>query len=300
MPQHVFKGYIEDRDHDRQPERPEEARRNRAVRVPVGRRRGVRDRRVEEARRLVGGEALGLSVGPTYVVDIKNGTNAAALSTSSPGNIDLFNNFAPKSAIRGQFKTYFGQAPYHLGANTTWLFPNTTKKPLNDAQFRRALAYSINMGQITRQGLPGPRQQGEPDRPAPDLGQVGRPEGRRAATASRTTPTEAKAILAAAGYKDTNGDGYVENKDGSNIELKIVCPNGWSDWMTAIQVISDSAKAVGIKVTAGVPRVRDARRRPRSREVRPAARATTASTPTRRGRTTSTSTNCRSWTTRRR
>ena len=63
----------------------------------------------------------------------------------------------------------------------------------------------------------------------------------------------AKALLASAGYKDTNGDGYVENKDGSAIDLKIVCPNGWSDWMTAIQVISDSAKAVGIKVTPSYP-----------------------------------------------
>ena len=60
-------------------------------------------------------------------------------------------------------------------------------------------------------------------------------------------------MLAAAGYKDTNGDGYVENKDGSKIDLKIVCPNGWSDWMTAIQVIADSAKAVGIKITPEFP-----------------------------------------------
>ncbi len=64
---------------------------------------------------------------------------------------------------------------------------------------------------------------------------------------------KAKAILAAAGYKDTNGDGYVENLDGSPISLSIVCPNGWSDWMTAIQVIADSAKAVGIKITPAFP-----------------------------------------------
>ena len=62
---------------------------------------------------------LGLNVGPRYIVDIKNGTNAAALANLLRGNIDLFNNFAPKNAIRGQFKTYFSGAPYHLGANTT-------------------------------------------------------------------------------------------------------------------------------------------------------------------------------------
>jgi peptide/nickel transport system substrate-binding protein len=50
-----------------------------------------------------------------------------------------------------------------------------------------------------------------------------------------------------------NHDGYVENKDGSQINLSIVCPNGWSDWMTALQVISASAKAVGIKVTPNFP-----------------------------------------------
>ena len=64
---------------------------------------------------------------------------------------------------------------------------------------------------------------------------------------------KAKKILADAGYKDTNGDGYVENKDGSPIDLKIICPNGWSDWMTSIQVIADSAKAVGIKITPAFP-----------------------------------------------
>ena len=34
---------------------------------------------------------------------------------------------------------------------------------------------------------------------------------------------------------------------------EIVCPNGWSDWMTAIQVIADSAKAAGIKITPAFP-----------------------------------------------
>ena len=39
--------------------------------------------------------------------------------------------------------------------NTTWLFPNTTKKPMNDRQFRRALAFSINMNQILSKAYQG-------------------------------------------------------------------------------------------------------------------------------------------------
>ncbi len=197
-------------------------------------------------------KALGLSVGPTYVVDIKNGTNAAALANLLRGNIDLFNNFAPKSAIRGQFKTYFDKTPYHLGANTTWLFPNTTKKPLDDKQFRRALADSINMGQIIAKSYQGTVAKASPTGLLPIWNKWVDKKAVKQLGFSYNVG-KAKAILASAGYKDTDGDGYVENKDGSPIDLQIVCPNGWSDWMTAIQVISDSAKAVGIKVTASFP-----------------------------------------------
>ena len=63
----------------------------------------------------------------------------------------------------------------------------------------------------------------------------------------------AKALLAANGYRDTNNDGYVENKDGSSINLRIIVPNGWSDWMTAIQIISASAKNAGIRLTPAFP-----------------------------------------------
>jgi peptide/nickel transport system substrate-binding protein len=196
--------------------------------------------------------ALGLKVGPQYVVDIKNGTNAAALSNLLAGNIDLFNNFAPKTAIKGKFKTYFSKAPFHLGANTTWLFPNTTKKPLDDAAFRKALANSINMGQIIDKAYQGLVNKASPTGLLPiwnkwiDKKVV-------AQNGFSYNPTKAKALLAAAGYKDTNGDGFVENKDGSKIDLSIIVPNGWSDWMTAIQVISESAKQVGIKITPSYP-----------------------------------------------
>jgi peptide/nickel transport system substrate-binding protein len=197
-------------------------------------------------------KALGLTVAPTYIVDIHNASNAAALSNLLAGNIDLFNNFAPRSAIKGQFKTYFSKAPFHLGANTTWLFPNTTKKPLNDKQFRRALAYSINMNQILAKAYQGLVSKASPTGLLPIWSKwidakVVKQYG------FSYNPARAKALLAAAGYKDTNGDGYVENKDGSTLSLQIACPNGWSDWMTSIQVIADSAKAVGIKITPAYP-----------------------------------------------
>jgi peptide/nickel transport system substrate-binding protein len=197
-------------------------------------------------------KALGLSVGPKYIVDIKNGTNAAALSNLLAGNIDLFNNFAPKSAIKGQFKTYYQKAPFHLGANTTWLFPNTTKQPLNDPQFRRALADSIDIGQIIDKSYQGLVNPASPTGLLPIWDKwIDKSVVQRYGFAYSIA--KAKAILAANGYKDVNKDGYVENKDGSKIDLSIVVPNGWSDWMTAIQVIAASAKDAGIKLTPAYP-----------------------------------------------
>ena len=195
---------------------------------------------------------LGIKVAPTYVVDISNSSNAAALANFSAGNIDLFNNFAPKSAIRGQTKTYYTKAPWHLSANTVWLFPNTTQKPLNDSAFRHALATSINISQILDKAYQGLAIKASPTGLLPIWnkyvdGQTVKKYGFSYSTA------KAKQMLAAAGYKDSNNDGYVENKDGSTINLKIVCPNGWSDWMTAIQVIQSSAKEAGIHLTVGYP-----------------------------------------------
>jgi peptide/nickel transport system substrate-binding protein len=197
-------------------------------------------------------KAIGRRVAPRYIVDIHNASNAAALANFRAGNIDLFNNFAPRSAISGNVKTYFDKAPYHLGANTTWLFPNTTRKPLDDKQFRRALAQSINMSQILSKAYQGLVQVASPTGLLPIWNKwVDKAAVKR--YGFTYNPARAKSILAAAGYKDTNGDGFVENKDGSKIELEIICPNGWSDWMTAIQVIADSAKAVGIKITPKFP-----------------------------------------------
>jgi len=197
-------------------------------------------------------KALGKQVAPKYIVDIRNGTNAAALANLQAGNIDLFNNFAPKAAIYGRFKTYYAKAPFHQAANTTWMFPNTTHKPLGDAQFRRALAYSINMSQIIDKAYQGLVLRASPTGLLPIWNKWIDTKVVKAYGFSHNA-SKAKSILAAAGYKDVNGDGYVENKDGSKINLDIIVPNGWSDWMTAIQVIASSAKEVGIHLTPGYP-----------------------------------------------
>lgn len=196
-------------------------------------------------------KALHVQVGPKYIVDLKNGTNAAALENFQAGNIDLFNNFAPKKAITGKAKTYYSKAPYHLAANTTWLFPNTTRKPLNDVKFRLALADSINVGQIIAKSYQGLVNKASPTGLLPIWNKwVNKQVVSKYGFSYNVA--KAKSILKKAGYK-LGSDGYVRNKDGSTINLTLAVPNGWSDWMTATQVIAQSASKVGIKITPSFP-----------------------------------------------
>ena len=138
-----------------------------------------------------------------------------------------------------------------LSANTAWLVPNTTHKPLNDPAFRRALAESINIDQIVSDDYGHIVQKANPTGLLPTWNNV-IDKAQAKKLGFTYSIAKAKADLAAAGYK-TGSDGYVMNKDGSKINLDLIVPNGWSDWMTAIQIIAASAKNAGIHITPGFP-----------------------------------------------
>ena len=111
-----------------------------------------------------------------YIVDIHNTQNTASLQNFLQNNIDLSNNFFPgiEKQIGGKVQTYYKKAPFMLSANTAWLVPNTTKKPLNDRAFRRALAMSVNIDQIVTRRLREDRREGESYGPPAHVEQVDR------------------------------------------------------------------------------------------------------------------------------
>lgn len=199
-------------------------------------------------------KVYGLDPKPTYIVDFFNGSNAASLGELLGGTVDLSNNFLPgiDQKVGGKIGTYYKGAPYMLAGNTAWLFPNTTKAPLKDKQFRRALAFSIDVGKIVKNDYGNIVTKANPTGLLPIWNKYV-DKGLVAKYGFSHNAAKAKSLLAGAGYRDVDKDGYVENKDGSSINLSLIVPNGWSDWMTAIQIVAASAKEAGIRITPSYP-----------------------------------------------
>ncbi len=192
---------------------------------------------------------------PKYIVDIRTSSNNIALGMVIKGELDLSNNFLPGVATladKGYVQTYYAGPPYMLSANTAVLFLNTTKKPMDDPAFRRALAFAIDVPSIVNVAYAQLVKPASPTGLLPSLEKFADPAV--VAELGYTFDTaKAKELLAAAGYKDVNNDGFVEAPDGSAIALEVTCPSGWTDWMAAIDIIASSAQAAGINIKAATP-----------------------------------------------
>lgn len=63
----------------------------------------------------------------------------------------------------------------------------------------------------------------------------------------------ARSLLADAGFKDVDGDGFVETPSGAPINVDIIVPNGWTDWVNTVQIAVEGMNAAGIKSNVATP-----------------------------------------------
>ena len=204
-------------------------------------------------------KALNYTIAPKYIVDLVNTSNENSLGLVLQGAEDLNNNYLPgiSTLLAGGYAlhTYFPTAPYELGVNTAWLEINLQKAPLNDLAFRQAIAYAVDPSAVVTQDYGNMVTVADPSGLLPVWNKyidknVDKQYG------ISYNPAKAKAVLAAAGYKK-GSDGFVTGKDGSKIALQITVPQGWSDWMEAINIMSQQLQAVGINVTPAYPAFND-------------------------------------------
>jgi peptide/nickel transport system substrate-binding protein len=208
---------------------------------------------VKKAHWWAADQGLSPSPQPKYIIDLVNTSNNNALSAVLSGLVDMNNAYLSGVATlvqSGQVHTYYPKAPYHLSANTAWLEPNTTHKPLNDKVFRRALAMAIDVSKIVRDDYGRVVAPASPSGLLPTWSKWIN-KGLVAKNGFKFNTAQAMALLVKAGYKK-DSSGMFQNKDGSKIDLEIAVPSGWSDWEAARDMIVSSAKAAGIRITAKV------------------------------------------------
>ncbi|GAB3222425.1 ABC transporter substrate-binding protein [Glycomyces halotolerans] len=197
-------------------------------------------------------EHLDLEVKPTFIVDIVNTSNEVTLNMLMQGEIDLSNNFLPgiSDLLEGDpsLSTYYDSPPYMASANTAMLIPNTTIEPLNDPEFRRAMAFAISPGEIVDSVYSGIVAESSPTGLLPIWERYYDQEV-LADHGFQFEPSEAVSILENAGYTDSDGDGYLETLDGQPFEFKLNVPTGWTDWEEAARSISNDLRDVGVNVT---------------------------------------------------
>ena len=156
-------------------------------------------------------------------------------------------------------KTFTGKNP-----NAKYWFPpdgnanlhfNTTKKPFNNVEFRKAVSVAINrrdLLEIATFGLTTetkyPIGTGEFYAAWYDPSRL-----KKYQYLMSHDPARAKQILDAAGFVDKDGDGFRENPDGSTIEFKLSVPSGWTDWVNSLQSISENLQDVGLNAKLHTP-----------------------------------------------
>lgn len=205
-------------------------------------------------------EALDITFPAKRVVYLRSMANNVAMALISQGTeLDMANNFIPGTPIatasNSDLHTWYDDAPYMLPDNAVYLMPNCTMEPFDDAEFRKALAYAINVNDITEiafenMATPVPNALGLLDVPAwAPYNNVDIAEK----YGFEFDSAQAEAMLDAAGYVDQDGDGWRDLKDGSELSFDLSIPYGWTDWMGAGRIIVDNFNTIGINADISFP-----------------------------------------------
>jgi peptide/nickel transport system substrate-binding protein len=193
--------------------------------------------------------------------------NDASYIAFKEGQIDVNQQFA--SNIQDLWEkdglpisTYMDEAPYGVCATMPTAWFNMEIPVLQVKEVRKAIAMAVDYDTIIANAMTNQ---------SPSFADVPRSvmnptEGEQAlidheaiqpyqwdATDDLDTRIEkAKALLDEAGIVDTDGDGYREY-NGEKISLKSCCPNGWTDWQAAMEVVAAAGEKIGLDITTNYP-----------------------------------------------
>ncbi|MBN1874265.1 MAG: ABC transporter substrate-binding protein [Anaerolineae bacterium] len=199
---------------------------------------------------------------PKYLAHTIFKDNAAGSVALAKGEVDVSQQFNSNIQLLWlnyglPISTYLPEAPYGIGASLPTAWYNLNSYGLDQVAVRKAIAIAVDYPTIIANAMtnqsatfdqvprslmnPTDGEQATYDHEAvKDLQWAGNDvEG-------------AKAILDEAGIVDTDGDGWREY-NGQKLSYIATCPNGWSDWQAAIEVVAAAGKEIGIDITTNYP-----------------------------------------------
>jgi len=199
---------------------------------------------------------------PKYLAHALFKDNAAGSVALAQGEVDVSQQFNSNIQILWlnyglPISTYLPEPPYGIGASLPTAYYNLKSYGLDQVAVRKAIAIAVDYPTIIANAMtnqsatfdqvprslmnPTPGEQALYDHDAvADLQWAGNDiEG-------------AKALLDEAGITDTDGDGWREY-NGQKLAYIATCPNGWSDWQAAIEVVAAAGKKIGIDITTNYP-----------------------------------------------
>lgn len=173
------------------------------------------------------------------------------------GELDWIGNF-----IADIDATYVAADPenhhYYFwpGGATVQLYANTTMAPYDDVEFRRAMSAAIDYEAVTSIGMYGYTEPSNAVALGPRYETWVSNEALEKAAEmglAAYNPDLAEEILDAAGYVDADGDGWRDMPSGDPIQFEVQVVNGWSDWVTSVQIISENFQDIGLNATMVTP-----------------------------------------------
>ncbi len=153
-------------------------------------------------------------------------------------------------------KTYVDPSPethgYWYPANDVWnMYMNTRQKPFSDLNFRKAFSMAIDRPTIVDLATYGYATAEDTVVGIGAYFKTYQSEkiNKKYADLAKYNPKDSMKILKKAGYKDVDGDGYLENPDGSKIDFEIMIPAGWTDVVQGVQMTTEYLADIGIKAS---------------------------------------------------
>jgi peptide/nickel transport system substrate-binding protein len=198
---------------------------------------------------------------PKYLAHAMFADNNAGFAALKAGQVDVSQQF--NANIQDLWlkenlpiSTYLPKAPYGIGASLPTAFFNLKSPGLDLIAVRKAIAIAVDYDTIISNAMTNqsatfaqvPRSLMNPTAGEQAL------YDHAAVKALQWTGKDiagAKKLLDAAGIK-VGADGWRTYK-GKKLSYVATCPNGWSDWQAAIEVVAAAGKAIGIEITTNYP-----------------------------------------------